>query len=107
MITYFSVIREMINAYDMKMWWDSNIKPEDQEKAADAMQKWLSTYPNRFIGFSKGDPILGTGRIENGYVVCGLSCSTEKKIELFNFFNKPTTVIKYYNCFAEPKVNHL
>jgi hypothetical protein len=101
MITYFSVIRSMTSASDMEVWWKSNIKPEDQMKAANLLKIWLLQYPNIKRSFACGDWINGNGEVKLGYKVYGLNLTMTKQIELYNFFNCPVMTIKLYKFSDE------
>jgi len=94
----------MTTAFDMKVWWNINIKPEDQEKAVKELRIWLKQYPNSIIRFACGDWYNGSGKIKSGYTVSGLKLSREKKIELYDFLNLPITVVEHYDCFPDPVV---
>lgn len=93
---YTKVIREMIKAPDMSTWWKTHIKPEQHEKGAAAMKKWLSIEPNVISSIACGDWLYGKGYTRLGYKVFGVQIAPSKQVELYNFFNRPVVVTEQY-----------
>lgn len=96
MRSYFSTVREMCEAPMMMLWWYANIEEDKQEEAAEAFRTWLKSTPNRLDTVRCGDWNHARGFIRNCYHVHGLDLSPEKRIELYNFFNKPTVIVEHF-----------
>lgn len=105
MTTIYSIVYQLATADDLTHWWNRNIQEHDQLEAVSVLKKWLETYPNIISGYKRGDPLYNTGRIDRGYNVFGMKISTDQKISLYNFFNKPSVVVKYYNYSLKPQIN--
>lgn len=93
----------MCQAPDMLVWWLENI--EDKDDAAKALRKWLSDPPNQIVNIACGDWIHGMGGwVTWSYSVFGLKLTPEKRIELYNFLNKPVSITKQFTYKSEPEI---